>query len=391
MNIEKLELTTYKNYKSLCEVLNEPFKKSGHSRDSQLKEWSRYFMFVKQGHKITVTEVYDTVKSKVDGRVNNGQHENSKQALDDNRSHRPRVIPLDLLYNMISCYHLIKLAIKHNTTIFKLVTNYTDTNTCLQVKPQDLFLELGIYNNFTSRLMLNKIDLLYNENSPFVETDEEAVYMVLNNLYNSIKDKLLCEYVKQLKVIVGEDYKIRIPLDDELELIAEVEQDLINRYNSKYNKSLEKYGDVYNLPSDVRNSIQQRKYYILGCQLDNYKYDCTLLVINKSIQSDIQQLGLTVDNTLDTQVEELFQQLKQQIHDLYYNNEVDRVNNNYDKQIQVINNSQRAKGNYKKVKSKQVENNRSNSLLLLRYCLASDLTGDEVKQIGKLLDIEELK
>lgn len=388
MNIEKLELTTYKNYKSLCEVLNEPFKKSGHSRDSQLKEWSRYFKFVKQGHKITVTEIYDTVKSKVDGRVNNGQHENSKQALDDNRSHRPRVIPLDLLYNMISCYHLIKLAIKHNTTIFKLVTNYTDTNTCLQVKPQDLFLELGIYNNFTSRLMLNKIDLLYNENSPFVETDEEAVYMVLNNLYNSIKDKLLCEYVKQLKVIVGEDYKIRIPLDDELELIAEVEQDLINRYNSKYNKSLEKYGDIYNLPSDVRNSIQQRKYYILGCQIDNYKYDCTVLVINKPIQSDIEQLGLTVDNTLDTQVEELFQQLKQQIHDLYYNNEVDRVNNNYDKQIQVINNSQRAKGNYKKVKSKQVENNRSNSLLLLRYCLASDLTVDEVKQIGKLLDIE---
>lgn len=388
MNIEKLELTTYKNYKSLCEVLNEPFKKSGHSRDSQLKEWSRYFKFVKQGHKITVTEIYDTVKSKVDGRVNNGQHENSKQALDNNRSHRPRVIPLDLLYNMISCYHLTKLAIKYNTTIFKLVTNYTDTNTCLQVKPQDLFLELGIYNNFTSRLMLNKIDLLYNENSPFVETDEEAVYMVLNNLYNSIKDKLLCEYVKQLKVIVGEDYIIRIPLGDELKLIGEVEQDLINRYNSNYNKSLEKYGDIYNLPSDVRNSIQQRKYYILGCQLDNYKYDCTVLFINKSIQSDIEQLGLTVDNTLDPQVEELFQQLKQQIHDLYYNNEVDRVNKNYDKQIQVINNSQRAKGNYKKVKSKQVENNRSNSLLLLRYCLASDLTVDEVKQIGKLLDIE---
>ena len=315
MNIEKLELTTYKNYKVVCEVLDEPFKKSGHSRDSQLKEWSRYFNFIKQGHKITVTEIYDTVKPKVDGRVNNGHHVNSQQALEENRSHR--VIPLDLLYNMISCYHLIELASQNDISILRLVRHQDTVNTCLEVKPQTLFLELGFCHDYTSRFMLSKTDLLYNENSPFIKTDSTAVYMVLNNLYKSIKSKVLCDYVKQVKAIVGKDYKTRLATDDELALISGIEQDLIDCYNSEYNKHLESYGDIYNLPSEVRNKIQQNKYFRLSHQLENYNYDCTMLVINKSIQSDIEQLGLTVDNTLDTQVKELFQQLKQDINSIF--------------------------------------------------------------------------
>ena len=62
---------TFKNYKALCECLNEPVK-NGCAKKAQLKEWERYFSFEKNGQKITITEIFDTPKGKVDNRINNG-------------------------------------------------------------------------------------------------------------------------------------------------------------------------------------------------------------------------------------------------------------------------------------------------------------------------------
>lgn len=58
---------TIKNYKVMCKLLCEK-EKSGSSRESQHKEWDRYFGYTKQGFKYIVTEVYNTPKEKVDGR-----------------------------------------------------------------------------------------------------------------------------------------------------------------------------------------------------------------------------------------------------------------------------------------------------------------------------------
>lgn len=62
---------TFKNYKALCECLNEPVK-NGCAKKAQLKEWERYFSFEKNGQKITITEIFATPKGKVDNRINNG-------------------------------------------------------------------------------------------------------------------------------------------------------------------------------------------------------------------------------------------------------------------------------------------------------------------------------
>lgn len=61
MNIEQGEV--FKNYKELCERLGEPVK-SGDSKKAQLKEWERRFSYQKQGHKIIITEVFNTLKKK---------------------------------------------------------------------------------------------------------------------------------------------------------------------------------------------------------------------------------------------------------------------------------------------------------------------------------------
>lgn len=62
--------TTLKNYKELCSLLGEPEKKAD-SKQSQLKEWRRYFDFEKEqnSQKIHIYEIYDTPLDKEDGRI----------------------------------------------------------------------------------------------------------------------------------------------------------------------------------------------------------------------------------------------------------------------------------------------------------------------------------
>lgn len=62
-----------KNYKALCGLLEVEVKKTGSNiYKAQLKEFDRYFSYDKQGHKITITEIYDVIQDKIDNRVNNG-------------------------------------------------------------------------------------------------------------------------------------------------------------------------------------------------------------------------------------------------------------------------------------------------------------------------------
>lgn len=79
MNINNLELKKYKNYKELCNVLEEKIK-NGKSKRLQLKEWERYFTYKKDGYGYIVTEIYSTPKEKVDGRKigNTGKSEGSR-------------------------------------------------------------------------------------------------------------------------------------------------------------------------------------------------------------------------------------------------------------------------------------------------------------------------
>ena len=68
MNVERLkEGQEIKNYKVLCELLNEPVK-VGKSKQLQLKDFKRYFDFHKEGQKIIIDEIFNEEKEKVDMR-----------------------------------------------------------------------------------------------------------------------------------------------------------------------------------------------------------------------------------------------------------------------------------------------------------------------------------
>jgi len=76
MNTHNLELKSYK-YKELTTILEEQIK-NGKSKQLQLKDWERYFIY-KKGEKATfeIIEIYTEPLPKIDNRVNNGQSEAS--------------------------------------------------------------------------------------------------------------------------------------------------------------------------------------------------------------------------------------------------------------------------------------------------------------------------
>ena len=62
----------HKNYKAICQVLGQEVKKDN-SKKSQLKTWKQYFNWETQGQKWIITEIYDEVQEREDGRKENGK------------------------------------------------------------------------------------------------------------------------------------------------------------------------------------------------------------------------------------------------------------------------------------------------------------------------------
>lgn len=65
---------TVKNYKAMCELLEEPVK-VGKSKQLQIKEWDRFFTYEKQGNKFANIQLREEVLEKVDNR--GGARENA--------------------------------------------------------------------------------------------------------------------------------------------------------------------------------------------------------------------------------------------------------------------------------------------------------------------------
>ena len=91
---------TIKNYKALCEILQQPVK-AGKSRTLQLKDFKRYFDWEKSGQKFIITDVYDTPLPKDD-----------KRKLGNNRGHYTNgnsTYKVDSIYNQRCGVYKIQL------------------------------------------------------------------------------------------------------------------------------------------------------------------------------------------------------------------------------------------------------------------------------------------
>lgn len=81
MNINNIsEGQIFKNYKVLCEGLNEPVK-TGKAKQLQLKDWERYFEYGKSGNSFIIHKIYDSPSEKVDNRGKKSIYGNAIQLL----------------------------------------------------------------------------------------------------------------------------------------------------------------------------------------------------------------------------------------------------------------------------------------------------------------------
>jgi hypothetical protein len=79
MRIEKLKTgKSFMNYKHLCKELEMEIKISTNSKNAQFKELQRYCKIKKNGHQITIEEIYDTPQEKIDNR---GKSEGSRRSI----------------------------------------------------------------------------------------------------------------------------------------------------------------------------------------------------------------------------------------------------------------------------------------------------------------------
>jgi hypothetical protein len=70
MNINNIsEGQIFKNYKVLCEELNEPIK-TGKAKQLQLQDWNRYFEYNKSGYNFIINKIFEDPIEKTDNRIN---------------------------------------------------------------------------------------------------------------------------------------------------------------------------------------------------------------------------------------------------------------------------------------------------------------------------------
>lgn len=136
MNVSILELNKkYKNYRELCEVLDEPIK-GGKSKQLQLQDWERYFKYTKEGNGFIITEIYPETKKKVSNR---GKSEGSRNNYEGIYNKYVPALIENFLYNQQNL---------HNKKIIYI------TNSCLSQEIKIINFNYRICNN--NRLIFDK-------------------------------------------------------------------------------------------------------------------------------------------------------------------------------------------------------------------------------------------
>ena len=273
MNLENLELKTYKNYKELCGILEEPIK-GGKSKQLQMKDFERYFEFHKEGNKIVIDNIFSKEKEKIDMRKSDYISETDKRHNGNNTFYGEDIEKL-LLLMMASTTFEDELIFPMSIILNKI--SMVNSNYSFGRRNQERLSELL------------KIDEKYvNE---FYDTTHSNLRSTLESALNRLDRKsllrwktvrMICKKVAIVKYneldeieIDMDTDKVQYTIQEEYE-IATKEQDLIiidaenkileemklNNLNEviRYGKINEFYKKVYNIVKKKANI----KYYFNG-------------------------------------------------------------------------------------------------------------------------------
>ena len=392
LGIKVDSLITYKE--EICNILGVEYSSKTNTKKKHMKDVSQFMKLEPvgkgKGQKYKVLEIYDSVQERDDKRKLNGHYDKFNEILGDNRGHNPRTIPLDSLDRFYSIIHLTEFVKEtHEMSLYEFIHSTAfaliddvDKDYLIRLSLSQIHNYCHLGNDYTSQLLLHKVDLAQDG---FIE--KEIIYLVMNNLYSSMRNKFLCPYAKKDKIIILSDSNSRIATKCDLDDIQNAENEAIGRFNNVYETNYE-YKDVYvKLTSKQQSFVSSIRKEILSEEIKDFYYDMTSICINKSIRSDIECLCECLGDLLEVsekEFNEFIEQVECEVFQCFYDNEVKRINEHYDEQI--TNHEQQHKRSFGRGYKQRINDKRRVSLRLLDLCLQSDLTSKDIKLILHMID-----
>ncbi|MED3562221.1 hypothetical protein [Bacillus xiapuensis] len=202
MNINKIsEGQVFKNYKVLCTELEMEIKPSAKGREYQLKELSRFCKFTKNGHKITIEEIYPIPLPKIDGRGKDSIYGNLVQLL-----------IADLLAQ--SKGHISISRSKMMANIGMVNDNYSEG--------RELIKKIALYVDINEKVVYD-----------FYNTTSGSFKQIVETALKSLMDKRVIMYNTVIKVSEKHQRSTRTATTEELQLIMDVEKTVLKELGYK--------------------------------------------------------------------------------------------------------------------------------------------------------------
>ena len=273
MNLENLELKTYKNYKELCGILEEPIK-GGKSKQLQMKDFERYFKYHKEGNKIIIDDIYSKEKEKIDMRKSEYISETDKRHNGNNTFYGEDIEKLLLLMmasTMVDDELILPMSIILNK-ISMVNSNYSIGRRNQEKLSEILKIDEKYVNDFYDTTHSNLRSTL---ESALNRLDKKAllrwktVRMVCKKVavvkYNELDEIEIDMDTDRVQYSIQEEYDIATKEQDLIIIDAEnkiLEEMKLNNLNEviRYGKINEFYKKVYNIVKKKANI----KYYFNG-------------------------------------------------------------------------------------------------------------------------------
>jgi hypothetical protein len=245
MKIEKLyEGQTFKNYKELCLELDMEIKVSANSKKAQFRELECYCKFTKIGHKITIEEVYDVPKQKIENRGTSSIYGNLAQML-----------IADLLAQCNG--HISISKTKLMFTIGMINGNYSEC--------RELVSKLAKYTDIHESFIYD-----------FYNTSISSFRSIIETALKNLMDKRIIMYNTVIKVHDKNKFNTRIATEKELQLIMNIEKGILDemgyekisiiRVSKDWKKFRLKVNELLNKQNDI-------EYYFTAYDITvNQKY-----------------------------------------------------------------------------------------------------------------------
>ncbi|MCD2346238.1 hypothetical protein [Clostridium guangxiense] len=288
MNLENLELNKkYKNYKELCEVLDEPIK-GGKSKQLQLQDWERYFKYTKQGNGFIVTEIYAEPKEKIDNRgKSKGSHGNNNKYA----QYTDKLIE-NFLYNKQELHHEYIVYITNSclAQMIKMVNFNYRVCECNRNKFHKFLYTTYQHNNW-----LAENDLFYCMHNKI----KPALLGALNRLQNADKLKYTLTY------LVAKDGDIEPMNDIDIDFVKETEEDVLQEMGIK------KQQLINNIPlrMEYYKKINDRvmEYFDINeIDIDGFWQGYKIVVKNVQEQKNVKKLEKEFNNIFSKEVVDYF-------------------------------------------------------------------------------------